>query len=310
VSVAKVPVKDSQPDIRVSAGGIQPLCQVPMVGRTTAFVQTLLQRYTHSALPWSYPERVFRRLLPGMTWSPVYHQTHVQFAPRLSFTVLRGKETVQTARMQPMSLMPVTLTVLRGKETVHGKDPAQPAPILSLQTARMQPMSLMPVTLTVLRGKETVQGMPKEPMPLMPVTRMGSMPGSRVSTIQSIVEEQFVRQTLRRTLQQEDLVQRLVKQTKRIEAGVGMPTETLEVISPTFQPANRVVRRTGAVLVESEVKPPTPEQSWMAPKGFPGISQGQPVGGTNAVDVNRLTDQVIQAIDRRMTAYRERLGRS
>ena len=43
----------------------------------------------------------------------------------------------------------------------------------------------------------------------------------------------------------------------------------------------------------------------------PARHEAAPIdGGPPNIDVQRLTDQVVRAIDRRVTAYRERMGRS
>jgi hypothetical protein len=78
------------------------------------------------------------------------------------------------------------------------------------------------------------------------------------------------------------------------------------------QPVPRVLRRPMAPSNEQErdvarVKTgrrPRPEQRW---SGAPALVP-EP-GDMSAGEVNRLTDRVIQAIDRRIIAERERLGR-
>jgi hypothetical protein len=78
---------------------------------------------------------------------------------------------------------------------------------------------------------------------------------------------------------------------------------------PLARPVSRVVRRPVSVF--------TPDNRGLpaeTPMTLPGrrpavVSQTHPPDPT-PMDVNRLTDQVIQAIDRRIIAQRERLGRS
>jgi hypothetical protein len=61
--------------------------------------------------------------------------------------------------------------------------------------------------------------------------------------------------------------------------------------------------------VARPLAPTVDNETLMAPRAIqpkPSGQIGQPLG---AIDVNRLTDQVVQAIDRRLLAHRERMGR-
>jgi hypothetical protein len=77
---------------------------------------------------------------------------------------------------------------------------------------------------------------------------------------------------------------------------------------PLARPVSRVVRRSVSVFTPDDRG--LPAETPMTPPGRrPVASRTYPPAPT-PMDVNRLTDQVIQAIDRRIIAQRERLGRS
>lgn len=71
--------------------------------------------------------------------------------------------------------------------------------------------------------------------------------------------------------------------------------------------ASRVVR--GAVRPGEEAtgEPPATERAPKTPIGAPAPREVTALPGT--YDINRLTDQVVAAIDRRIVAHRERMGR-
>lgn len=116
------------------------------------------------------------------------------------------------------------------------------------------------------------------------------------------------------TLHQE-LVQRLVERTTRMET-VAVSRLLAPVLTPppptmelaTVQPVPQVVRRARvAAEVAAESIASEPARS-IATSNLPaaaGFSQPAPP----PIDVNRLTEQVMQTIDRRLLAYRERRGR-
>jgi len=126
------------------------------------------------------------------------------------------------------------------------------------------------------------------------------------------------------------LVQRLIARGERIEAmgaaglsvgphpgsgqraspriGEGAP---LRITGAMAQPVSRVVRRSGSIPVSPEVAPPMPPvRRFASDLGFQTADSGRKTVAFGPTDLNRLTDQVIQAIDRRILAQRERLGRS
>jgi hypothetical protein len=81
--------------------------------------------------------------------------------------------------------------------------------------------------------------------------------------------------------------------------------------APPFRPATRTIRRQLEAPPEQEEHGEPPEAGWepWPPSRGPVARQTIEVATTPDVDVERLTDRVIKAIDRRVVAYRERTGR-
>ena len=120
------------------------------------------------------------------------------------------------------------------------------------------------------------------------------------------------------------LATRLIRRTERVEAGSSQkqPPEVGSLIGqlvplPNSQPA---MPELGAFFspIPKEVRRPAPRQSHNGagqttrpPNGTTGDGQRMPppAAAQAPLDVNRLTDQVIQNIDRRIVAQRERLGK-
>jgi hypothetical protein len=122
------------------------------------------------------------------------------------------------------------------------------------------------------------------------------------------------------------LVTRLQSRGERVEAGskvgraaVVAPIRAGAVVAgeeasvpwrpPSVPPMPRIVRRARAEATDDE-RPRTTNrpkgEEWEADVALRGQ---RPPAPTPAVDVNRLTESVIQAIDRRIIAQRERMGR-
>jgi hypothetical protein len=127
--------------------------------------------------------------------------------------------------------------------------------------------------------------------------------------------ELLVRQLQRdrtETVLQQELVQRMVDRTTRMETvtvsrsmvpPITEPQLPLTMELATAQPVPQVVRAAqSAESIAPEVRRSTPLSTSPAASGLV-----PPV--VPSIDVNRLTDQVMQTIDRRLLAYRERRGR-
>lgn len=77
------------------------------------------------------------------------------------------------------------------------------------------------------------------------------------------------------------------------------------------QAVPRILRQPAAAKVEAPPKPPEPVAEPAAPFGAARWEMGnqQKMGMETAVDVNRLTDEVMQKLENRLQAHRERTGR-
>lgn len=118
----------------------------------------------------------------------------------------------------------------------------------------------------------------------------------------------------------EQLIYRLIARVERIETVTSITikakpdsisTPSRQISPPDnllqAQPVSKVFRHTPSVVME----PSLSEQHHQRPTIGRHSSNHPKLAAdpTSLIDVNRLTDQVVQAIDRRMIAYRERLGR-
>lgn len=131
--------------------------------------------------------------------------------------------------------------------------------------------------------------------------------------------------------QQEVLLQRLIARETRVESvmvagATATPARSVRASEPT---AARTVRRLAAeaipvsptqpvprVFRRSTAEPASASFSSASPPGHavvqPSLARATPAPlatGLAAGDVSRVTDQVLQLLDRRMTAHHERLGR-
>jgi hypothetical protein len=113
------------------------------------------------------------------------------------------------------------------------------------------------------------------------------------------------------TVPVETIVNRLARRGVRVET-VGAPRPQLPQSEGSTagapRPVPRVVRRSGAVGTGDD-QPPAAETFAAASRTRPATAQVPGHGELPSLDLNRLTDQVVQAIDRRIIAQRERLGR-
>ncbi len=114
---------------------------------------------------------------------------------------------------------------------------------------------------------------------------------------------------LERVFREEAIVERVLKRTTRIE------TSEAFVRSQPQAPAQAdaiPIRDLEKVVVRSALPASVREDASSGADPAARTAKTQsPVShtGLSAVDINRLTDQVVTAIDRRINAHRERLGR-
>lgn len=220
----------------------------------------------------------------------------------------------------------------------YARRPTWQAPLALALVQRWRPVSfLQPVShyssftiaprvaLTVVPPAWVVAG-PAGTMPVPPLPRiLRQSPDERlVRRLQSREQIEMIRT--------ERLARRLVARGERIEAAapgtwpvarpvatagprsVERPADVPELTSmpPPLLPVLRVVHRPPGVPGQSEpgrlsnmATPGAHSAETTTRPGWPAV----PGRDGPAVDLNHLTDQVIQAIDRRIIAHRERLGR-
>jgi hypothetical protein len=111
------------------------------------------------------------------------------------------------------------------------------------------------------------------------------------------------------TRRREEIIERVKRREVRIETGVAMAFAPASVSAPVVASPSRV---TPPMVLRAA--PPAPAVTAVAPAAevFTPTPRMQPRAApfdVNAIDINRLTDQVVSAIDRRVNARRERSGR-
>lgn len=110
-------------------------------------------------------------------------------------------------------------------------------------------------------------------------------------------------------LMAETLIEQFQSRARRIEPAARLRSPTLSI----DRPVPRVLRRLMPVSFNAEAVDAGPVQTSLRSANRhmsgPGPGPGSPVMAAQTVDVDRLTEQVIHGIDRRIIAQRERLGR-
>jgi len=108
-------------------------------------------------------------------------------------------------------------------------------------------------------------------------------------------------------LMAETLIEHVKARARRIEPAARPRSPTLSIDTPV----PRVLRRMAPVSFNAEAVDAGPVQTSLrsANRHVTGPGPGSPVTAAPALDVDRLTEQVIEGIDRRIIAQRERLGR-
>jgi hypothetical protein len=107
-----------------------------------------------------------------------------------------------------------------------------------------------------------------------------------------------------RVLRREEYVRELTMRGRRREEGpTGKAVEGSGVVE------SAVTKALPAVLVRSQVAVSAPAATVAGSNGSPFAARTAAIPQAAPVDVNRLTEQVIQQIDRRLQSYKERTGR-
>lgn len=147
------------------------------------------------------------------------------------------------------------------------------------------------ISLTVLRPEATSHA-------LSPLRTEPAEPGGELPRLERLVIRD------RGALAGERLVERLLSRSRRVEllarsAPPGAAVRAAGAEAPALPP-RIVLQRTASVTAES------PARASDAP---PPRAPAPPVAVPPSLDLGRLTDQVMSAIDGRLTAHAERLGR-
>jgi hypothetical protein len=174
----------------------------------------------------------------------------------------------------------------------------QPAPPIALYTAYQRTQVQLAPRLALAWWIHTVSGGPSVEQLLE--SRVVLAPPARIVPVQQRLEI---------------LLDRLTAREIRLEsvAATGVAPSSVKAIAPAEPPVPRVVRRAAAAATPS----PHPGPDTLPLPGRPAaqsFSACSPAGAPPPVtlspgEVNHLTDQVLQVLDHRMIAHRERLGR-
>jgi hypothetical protein len=262
----------SQPEMWVSAKSapVQPLRPMT-IAPVSAFVQQLGQRYAHRAIGGG-SDMALRRSTPAVTLSPHYHRTQVQLAPRLQLTLWQRILPSPNATAAKEIQAPLSLTRLE-TQVLH----RDRSPVLESLTVLEQPT----------------------------VTRVRHLQQEQTRWVRHLQRQPI------ETVFTEQLVQRLVDRGGRVETVATARTAAPAPLTQTVpqgdrvQPVAQVVKQAVIQLADATIAAATASQPLLLPTPAP-----MPRADAAApVDVNRLAEQVIQTIDRRLLAYRERLGR-
>lgn len=129
---------------------------------------------------------------------------------------------------------------------------------------------------------------------------------SLLQRVTSSIERESLLRRVTPSIESESLLQRMVTRRRRIQAD-----ERFDPDGAIRRPISRVVRREPGVPRERRSYPARPAFEATASPRIHGRASEFATTQTEApaIDVNRLSDEVIRSIDRRIIAKRERLGR-
>jgi hypothetical protein len=162
------------------------------------------------------------------------------------------------------------------------------------------------------------------PHPSVVVATSASRPAAGIG---QQIEAQVVRHQLTRQLERiqiEQLVRRLATRAERVEPESqavvrrGSQLDATPATPPNRRapattiaaerPVTLIVRRATRPMIAAQEAPEQAPQRPPRPDRPPTTNGAQPMIDAGTIDLNRVTEQVIQAIDRRIIARRERLG--
>ena len=129
-----------------------------------------------------------------------------------------------------------------------------------------------------------------------------SMLVRKVITSDEVVERVARRQT-------SEVAEHILRRRIRIEAGTASPYKAIASAAPAGAQAAKAA--VPMIMRTLPPQPPVADASQIAESvvNLPNRQARPPKPDLSVIDVNRLTEQVVAAIDRRITARRERTGR-
>ena len=182
------------------------------------------------------------------------------------------------------------------------------------------------LSLTILHWRSSPTPASQADHPIAPIQINSSAKAIPTTNMRSAIAIHQTQLTFRRIVQPEKLVEEIQTRQDRLEKTV----VTRSIISrrsnsAAFPPQDTFILETPLIVVKAApkaIQQSTPEstsfrsavslseqEALMPPRvGQPQLF-GKPSQSLDGIDVNRLTDQVVQAIDRRLIAHRERMGR-
>jgi len=241
------------------------------------FAHVILARYLNRQAQVSAPELALGRLHPRVTIRNTWHHAHTHLAQRLSLTILgwEGKPLSRSAAG------PLTLRIcVEQRRLTHAQ---QPRPTVSIKPAPIEKLAVSNEQRRAMIAAVSIKPAPIEKS----ATRLIAK-GGRVESIQ----------------------ENAPGNSRRAKAVVIDGAVPARLSASALAPVEKVIRRSKAVETERNISSRSVEVAGAEPLGqTKAINPWQQSTGA-AIDVNSLTDQVIQAIDRRIVAQRERMGRS
>jgi hypothetical protein len=273
-------------EMRVTAGRPVQLIGRPHTSaeRAAQFASTLLARFLSRPLPWARLSFIFHQAQPGLTLQQFSSQAQVNLTPRLQLTLVRYDAPVPDVAQ--------TLSVAAGKPalTWHLHRPLLPTQAVTRQVRRLE---------SQVRAKMQQQLMEHL---VLRSTRLAAVatPGTPPFVHSAAPADLVPRPTSPPDLAKEP--------TSMVDA---VFRTRLPVVLSVAPPVPRVVRRpvvsqTPTVDREARLAAPAEQAQSIGPPA-PRWPQQTPTAPD--MDISRLTDQVMQQMERRMTAFRERTGR-
>lgn len=276
--------RNSQDDIRVSASGIVSISmQLPQTS-AIAFAQAILSRYKQMPGLRAGLGLVFQQRLPLMMQNVVAVDASRYLSPQLNLTVLNQYSTSTTPQIQQTS------NLFQPVRNINNVTP------FSHQRLD-QNQQFVPILTSNISQNVTHRLL----QTFLPVQRTHSF-------LKQLISESFVQRILTTQHRLDTTIKASspILTTSRAPAIAPSSLPHLPSVPPVPRVVQRPISKPSGASSQSTLEPPGAVQPSFQKQSFPSW---QSPDNTPPIDVNRLTDQVIQKLDRRLLAYRERLGR-